>query len=194
MWGRRALAALPALLLLAVDPGGWFAFAPIKGLVLGVVAAFAALSALRHDAIRAPAALLWVLGALLAWLAVAAAVGLDPLYAWTGTPERHLGWVTWALLAAVLLAATTIDVERDEPALPVGLAAAGLALGGVAAAEALGWEPTVLDLSDRLTATLGSSVYLGAAAALLLPAVVGIALDGGLPRPVRAAGTIAAPL
>ena len=123
MWGRRALAALPALLLLAADPGGWFAFAPVKGLVLGVVAAFAASSALRYDAIRAPAALLGVLGAFLGWLAVAAAVGLDPIYAWTGTPERHLGWITWALLALVLLAATTIDVQRDEPALPIGLVA-----------------------------------------------------------------------
>src|SRR4051794_17003147 len=103
MWGRRALAALPALLLLAVDAGGWFAFAPAKGLVLGGVGAAAAAGALRHDPIRAPAALLWALGAFLGALAVAAAVGLDPVYAWTGTPERHLGWITWALLSLLLL-------------------------------------------------------------------------------------------
>ncbi|MEJ7846321.1 MAG: hypothetical protein WKF93_11820, partial [Acidimicrobiales bacterium] len=118
-------------------------------------------------------------------MAAAAAVGLDPLYGWTGTPERHLGALTWVLLVAALVAGQVLDAERDGPLVATGLAVAALGVGAVATAEALGWEPAVLDAGSRLTGTLGSSAYLGAAVALLAPVAAGIAADGRLARPLR---------
>ena len=56
-----------------------------------------------------------------------------------------------------------------------GLVVAGFGVGAIATAEALGWEPTVLDVADRLSGTFGSPAYLGAATALLLPIAIGVA-------------------
>ena len=60
-----------------------------------------------------------------------------------------------------------------------GLLVAGVGVGAVATLEALGWEPDVLDVGSRLTGTFGSSAYLGAATALLLPVALGAALGAG---------------
>src|SRR3546814_3576173 len=133
---------------------------------------------------------------LLAALAVGAVVGLDPLYAWIGTPERRFGFVTWCLCAAALAAGSALvspsasgprqrrpEGDAQEPAngavasaqlgpsstLMAGLVLAGLGVGAVATAEALGWEPEVLQAGGRLTATFGSAAYLGATEDLLLP-------------------------
>ncbi|MEO6627552.1 MAG: O-antigen ligase family protein, partial [Aquihabitans sp.] len=71
------------------------------------------------------------------------------------------------------------------PTLAIGLAGATAGLGVLGAAEALGWEPRLLDVGSRLTGPLGSSAYLGAALALLWPAAVGIAVDSSLGRRTR---------
>ena len=80
-------------------------------------------------------------------------LGVDPLYAWIGTPERHLGCPDLgALRAAARGRARTLDAERDAPrAGRRACVVAGLGVGAVATAEALGWEPAVLDVADRLS-------------------------------------------
>src|SRR5690606_24836736 len=131
--------------------------------------------------------------AFVAWLAVAAVFAVDPLYAWIGTPERHLGVAAWVLCLLALAAGQAFDAQ-DRVVLAAGVVVAGAGLGAVATAEAFGWEPDVLDVGSRLTATFGSAAYVGAASALLLPCCAGTALDRAVPRVLRVASTFAAAL
>src|SRR5690606_17034414 len=99
----------------------------------------------------------WAFAALVACLAVAAVGGLDPVYAWTGTPERHFGVLTWALCAVAFLAGQSMDVDHDGVLVARGAVLAGLGVGTVATLEASGWEPSLLDVDGRLTGTFGSA-------------------------------------
>jgi hypothetical protein len=192
--GVGGLAALAPVTLLAVDPAGWFPFGPVKWLAVSTLVLAGSALVLSHRPARVPRPLLLAVGALLGWLAVAAAVGLDPVYAWTGTPERHLGVLTWGLAALALVVGCSLDARRDGRVLAKGLAVAGFGVGATATAEALGWEPEVFEAGTRLTATLGSSAYLGAATALLVPISIGLALDRELSQWVRRLGGAATPL
>ncbi|HEU5151595.1 MAG TPA: O-antigen ligase family protein, partial [Iamia sp.] len=189
----RAGAAVGAAIVapatfLAVDPAGWYPFGPLRGLVVSVaIPVVAALALGRRPLPRAVRPALLAGGALVAVMAVAAAVGRDPLYAWTGTPERHAGVALWVLAVVALVAGAGLDPDRGLVVVGRGLVVAGLGVGGVGWAEALGWEPDELDVGTRLTGTLGSSAFLGAVCALLLPAVAGLALDRAQPRAWRAA-------
>ena len=177
--GVLALAALAPLAMLAVDPGGWFPFGPVKWALVSTLVLAGTALLLAGRPLRSPELVRGLLGVLVGWLAVAAVVGEDPLYAWLGTPERRFGVVTWGLCALALLAGRTLDVRVHGPVVLGGLLLAGLGVGAVATAEALGFEPDVLDVGTRLTGTFGSSAYLGAATALLLPVAVGTALGEG---------------
>jgi len=192
--GEGVLAALAPVTLLVVDPAGWFPFGPVKWLAVSALVLGGSALVLAGRPARMPRSLVLAVGALLGWLVLAAAVGLDPIYAWTGTPERHLGVLTWGLAALGLVVGCSLDTRRDTPVLALGLAMAGVGVGATATAEALGWEPEVFEAGARLTATLGSSAYLGAATALLAPISIGIAIDRELPRWVRRAGGLALPL
>jgi O-antigen ligase len=189
------LAALAPVAMLVVDPAGWFPFGPVKWLAVSTLLPMGGALILARAPVRWPPRPLGLaMAALLGWLAVAALVGLDPLYAWVGTPERHLGVLTWGLLCVSLVLGASLDVERDGKVLAAGLGAACLGVGATAAAEAVGWEPDVFDAGRRLTATFGSSAYLGAATALLVPIALGLAFDHRLARSLRRAGAVATPL
>src|SRR5688572_15197736 len=137
--------------MLAVDPSGWFPFGPVKWLAVSTLVLLGAALVAHDRPLRwPPRALGLVVVALLGWLTVTATVGLDPLYAWIGTPERHLGVVTWALAALCLVVGASLDPGRDGRVLAVGLVVAGVGVGAAATAEALGWEPEVLDVGARL--------------------------------------------
>lgn len=209
--GAVLLAAMAPVVILTVDPAGWFPFGPVKWLaVSGLILAGSAL-VLTTGTIRLAPWPTAAAGGLVVAMAAAAIVGLDPRYAWTGTPERHLGVVFWVLCALALVAGQVVaapspraptnamapvkEVGSEPHPGPIGrgLVAAGLGLGLAATAESLGWEPSVFDVGSRLTATLGSSAYLGAASALLLPVLAGISLDRRLGRTLRAAAAVGAP-
>lgn len=204
------VAVLVAVQWVVVDPAGWYPFGPIRwlsGTVLVLVAAGLVLASGRV-AIDRSTGLAWV--ALLVLLGVGAVFGVDGRYAWTGTPERMLGWATWALFAVAFLVGLTIgspppgeqsDAASDrtpagsivarwwseETVVRAGLVAAALGVGAVAAAEAFGFEPGPFGAGgDRLTGSFGNSSFLGAAAALLLPVAVGVAADRGRSRGLRA--------
>ncbi len=192
--GIALLGALAPLSVLAVDPAGWFPFGPGKWLVLSVLLPAGAAAVLAAQPLRVPRALAVALAALVVAMGAAALVGLDPRYAWTGTPERHFGVLTWALAALALAVGCSLDPARHAGPLCAGLVVAALGTGAVATAEALGWEPAVLDVGSRLTGPFGSSAYLGAATALLLPAMVGLALEGRAGPVVRGAAALSVPL
>jgi hypothetical protein len=177
--GVRVLAALAPASMLAVDPWGWYPFGPVKWALVSTLALAGAALVLRDRPLRVDRRVGLAASALVAWLALAAALGEDPLYAWIGTPERRFGVLTWALCALLLAVGSSLDADRDAPVLVRGMLVAGLGVGALATGEALGWEPDVLDVGNRLTGTFGSSAYLGAATALLLPIAVGVALGAG---------------
>ncbi|MFS8481926.1 MAG: O-antigen ligase family protein [Acidimicrobiia bacterium] len=186
------LAALAPATLLAVDPWGWHPFGPAAWLAVSVLVPAGAAALLARRPLRWAPGPTRVAAALVAWLALAAAAGEDRLYAWVGTPERHLGVLTWALALLALVAGRSLHDDADRRPMAVGLVVAGLGVGGVAVAEAAGWEPAVLDVAGRLSGTLGSPAYLGAAAALLLPPLAGLALDAGWGAPARVAAAAGA--
>jgi O-antigen ligase len=175
--GVLALAALAPAAALTVDPSGWYPFGPSKWLVIStLLLAGSALVVHQRGMGRVPRAVGAALVGLVGWLALAALLGQDRLYAFEGTPERRFGVLTWALCALALVVGTGLDADDDGRLLTAGLLVAGLGLGGVATAEALGWEPRLLDVADRLSGSYGSPAYLGAATALLLPVALAVAL------------------
>jgi O-antigen ligase len=178
--GARLLAALAPAALLVVDPWGWYPFGPVRWLLISTLALAGPAVAIHGGALRRPPRGLGLaVAAFVGWLLVAGWFADDPLYAWMGTPERHLGVLTWLLCALLMLTGFALvgDGDGDRVATVVdGLLVAGLGVGAVATAEALGWEPSVLDVASRLSGPLGSPAYLGAATALLLPVAVALAV------------------
>ncbi|MDQ6727556.1 MAG: hypothetical protein M3066_15505, partial [Actinomycetota bacterium] len=142
---RRLGVVASALLLpaglFALDPGGLSPYGPAKWAAVSTVAAIGAALSLAGRPLRvhARATLAWVV--LLGLLGLAAMAGVDHLYAWTGTPERNFGVVTWLLCGLAFLAGQRLDDESDARwVVGAGVLSAG-ALGAWAAANAAGWEP-----------------------------------------------------
>ena len=186
------VAALPMVALLAVDPSGLAPFGPVKWALLTTVA-FAAAAAFpgrgRRLSLARVTALPWAV--LLAVVAVAAVTGMDPLYAWIGTPERRFGALTWLLCGLTFAVGQQLD-EDDSRFVTATAAAACAGIGIWAVAEEIGWRPVALaGAGDRAVGPLGSSAYLGAAAALLTPACLGVALDPRWRRAARRAAAVA---
>jgi O-antigen ligase/cytochrome c-type biogenesis protein CcmH/NrfG len=190
--GRAVVAAALPVGALVVDPGGLAPFGPAKWLVVPaiVLASAAAVSWRGRLRLARRPLVAWVL--FLVVTAVAAGLGVDRLYAWTGTPERHLGAFTWLLCALAFAVGQLLVVgERRVVAAAAALAAGA---GGVwAGAEALGWHPLhLVGVGDRPVGPFGSSAYLGAAAVLLAPAALGMALDRQWSAVARRAAAVAA--
>lgn len=190
--GALVLAALAPAAMLALDPGGLYPFGPAKWLAVSVlVPAGAALTSTRGPVPAGARRATLALAALVAAMALAAAVGEDGLYAWVGTPERHLGVLAWVLVALAFVAGQRVGADRGTRDLVArGMVVAGVGVGLAAATEALGAGPDVLDAGSRLGATFGSPAYLGAACCLLLPANLAVALDRAAPRAWRSAAAI----
>ncbi len=178
--GARARAWLLALLLpagvLVVDPRGYAPFGPLRWAVVSVVALLAVAAAGRgvQRVARWPA-VAWMV--FVAWVGVCAALGVDPVYAWIGTAERHFGALTWALCGLLFVAGHALDDEADARLVTGAAVVATGAAGAWAIAQEVGWQPVHLAGSSRLTGSLGSAAYLGAAMALAVPMALGVALD-----------------
>lgn len=183
--------------VMAIDPSGWYPFGPAKWLAVSVAVMVAVTWALwigRRACIDRPVGLVivWLIGGLLAWLALAAALGRDPLYAWTGTPERRLGLLTWLLLAAIGWVGACLDA-RERWMVRRWAVVAAVWCGGYALVERFAGRPVDYSgSSDRLGGPFGSAAYLGAAACLLLPLAIGVASDAGEGRTWRWSGGVAA--
>lgn len=171
-------AAVPVAAVVAVDPWGLAPFGPLKWALVSslLLAAMAVLPGRgRPFTVARRPSRAWLV--FLAVVAVAAASGVDPLYAWIGTPERRFGALTWLLCAIAFVVGQQLD-EDDSRFVSLMAATACLVAGLWAAAEQLGWEPIRLTgTGDRPVATLGSSAFLGGLSALLVPACTGIAVD-----------------
>ena len=184
---RNSLAsALVVGTVLAVDPAGWFAFTAVKWLVTTTLAAaVVALTAWTGTWRRPDRRSAVLLALFLGWLAVCAALGADPRYAWLGTPERHAGWLLWIICGGLFLCAVPLRAITD------GLVVAGSVLAPVLLIDA-GGHPIVASGTQRLTGTFGSAAYLAAACTLIAPVALGVALDAELTRWRRVLGWVAA--
>lgn len=185
-------AIVPLAVVAGLDPSGWYPFGPAKWTAVTVTLGLVAAATWWHAPVRVPRRpmLLWV--ALLGWLAIAAAFGADPWYAWIGTPERHLGVVGWVVFAAAFLAGSQLSTPADVRTLCRGVVVAALFCGGYSVVELVGGRPIALDITtQRLGGPFGSAAYLGAATCLLLPVAAGVALDRSWGPAWRSAALIA---
>lgn len=164
---------------LAVDVGGWDPVGPLRFLLIPTLAAVAvaamAFGAREHGGrCRSPLGYVWV--ALLAWLGLASLFAVDPLHAWIGTPDRHFGFVTWVLLAAVWLA-TLQTGPTAHRWLVVATAVAAAASGAWAILELFDIAPIDRTFDGgRLGGPFAQPAYLGAAMALAFPVGLGVAI------------------
>jgi Flp pilus assembly protein TadD len=175
---------------LVVDPSGLAPFGPVKfGAVSTLV--FVALAAVWRRPARVARAPLVAWAVFFAFVVVAAGFGLDRLYAWTGTPERHFGALAWMLCFLAFVAGQLVE-PRDARVVVGGAAIAAGLVGVWGVAEVFGWQPIELvGTGDRPVGPFGSSAYLGAALALLAPVVVGVACDRAFGRNARAVAAVA---
>ncbi len=173
--------ALPMVVVIAVDPSGWFPFTVARWWAAAVWAlvtvAVTLWTTTRRQATSTPDRVAIVLvWPLLAITFVSTLNSIDGVYAWIGTPMRHLGLVAWVFGAAMF--AVGRRVADDARLVARGLAAAGLFVGVYCLVE-LAWKAPIgyISNSERLGGPFGSASYLGAAACLLLPAALGTACD-----------------
>jgi hypothetical protein len=181
-----AATVVVAAALLAADPSGWWTYAPVKWAIISsgglLLVALSLLDPLRRPA---PRPLRWGVAGGLAWLALCAAFGSDPRYAWMGTPERNAGWLLWALAAALLVSAVPWHAVIH------GMVVAGCAMAPWLLFDAAD-RPWIDAGTSRLTGPFGSAAYLGAACTMIAPAAAGLALDRASTRTWRVAGGVAA--
>src|SRR5690606_35570847 len=141
---------------------GWFPYGPLRWLAGTVLVLVAAALVVLEGGIRIdrPTGRAWLV--LLALLAIGAVLGVEGIYAWTGTPERSLGVATWVLFAAAFVVGQQVGDgdPRGEARLRAGLLVAAAGIGMVAAAEAIGVAPDPIGAgSGRLGATLGNAAF-----------------------------------
>jgi O-antigen ligase len=161
--------------VLGFDPFGWAAFGPLKWVVVSTLAlAASATKWLRPFEHHSRSTLVWI--AFLGWGAVCAATGLDPLYSWIGTPDRHLGWLAWLIFGLTFLVGQNLVEHGLLLARTATVATAGLAL--YCFLELADVAPIDLAVeSARVGGPFGSPAYLGAACSLLLPIAGALAAD-----------------
>lgn len=153
----------------AVDPRGWYPFVVAKFAAVSVAVAVAWWAAKADCWSALDRRLVALFAGLVGVLAVAAVFGRDPLYAWIGTPERHLGVVAWVIgFAALTVGSRLADPERLMR-FTRWVVVSGLVLGVYAYVER--WHPLIETSSDtvRLGGLYGSASFLGAALCLVVP-------------------------
>ena len=176
--GALGLAMVPVAAVVAVDPAGASPFGPARAVAVPALVLGGAAAACWGAPIRLVrrTALAWVL--VLVVVAASAAGGLDGRAAWLGTAERRLGALAWVLFAVAFAGGQVLGADRARRVVAAGAVVALGLLGAWSTAEALGWRPIPLvGAGPRLGGPFGSSAFLGAAAALLLPVGAGVALD-----------------
>jgi O-antigen ligase/Flp pilus assembly protein TadD len=168
-----------ALVPLAFDPGGHFAFLPLKWTTAAAgVAAGLALLLLQGAPVARPR-LLWAWAGLLAALAVSSVLGVGGVTSWIGYPGRSLGVVTWLVFAGAFLLGASIADPRARERVVLATSAASILVSGYALLQEAGVDPVEwsegLDVS-RTRSTVGNAAFLGAYLAMVVPLAGRLAL------------------
>jgi len=197
-WYLGAAAGLvPIAAVLSLDPQGWFPFTVAKWwavlVVVLITATFATASDTRRGAVPVPTLermTVWLLGGLLVLIGISTITALDGLYAWIGTPIRHLGLLAWVMFALMFDVGRRIGTDGVAlRAATHGTNIAAVTLGLYCLVELVRGAPVeFLSNSSRLGGPFGSAAYLGAACCLLLPVAIGVACDTDEVRSWRLVG------
>lgn len=190
--GLAALVALPVVAVLTVDPGGASPFGPARWWLVSTLAAGGAGLVVCHGRTRLHRPTLRLWWVLLAMLALGAVTDDDVRVALLGHPVRHLGLVTWFLLALLFAAGQQLsaDVERRRLSLGALVALSGITLW-------CGWELAfgrpirLATFTQRLLGPFGSAAMLGAACCLLVPMAVAVAVSRSERRSIRLGAAVA---
>lgn len=165
---------------LAVDPWGWDAFGPLRFLVIPSAALLgcAAVFIGEPDTLRLPSRPVFALAVgFVGWIGVTTFTGVDRWHAFVGTPDRHFGWLTWIVLAVVVLAVGQLT-ERSIDLLLLAIVVATALVGVYSILEL--FDIGVVDRTfadDRIGGPFGQPAYLGAAMALAVPLCIGWTID-----------------
>lgn len=186
-----------------MDPWGWDQFGPLHWALLSVVclAVIASTLASSSATLIEPRLLIgW--SVLLGALTISSALSDDRWHAVVGTPDRHLGLVTWllffGLFVSSLLWFSRTD-DRGDSAQPPStdallVATAGslvvVALYGLLELRGVGGFASEF-AGGRIGGTFGQPAYLGAAAVLALPLAGALAAGSGYSTWQRALGALA---
>lgn len=194
-------ASMPVVAVVVFDPLGWFPFGVAKWAAVVLVSLLTIASAALVLPPSASASIrervgLAAMGCLVGVTLVSALAAVDGLYAWIGTPMRHLGALAWVLFA--LMFASGRRVGCDDHSVGVlmrGFMVAALALGVYSGVEIVHGAPVdIAGVTDRLGGPFGSAAYLGAACCLVGPAAVAVAIDRAVSPAWRLTGALAAVL
>ena len=190
-----AASVVPIAAVVAMDPSGWYPFGPAKWTAVTVAAVGSVAVLFWYGPVRAPRGAWWVGGALLLLVGLAAINGLDPSYAWTGTPERRLGFFACVLFAGCFLVGAALRTDNAATTFTRGCVLAGVFTGAYSLIELTFGEPIELDtVTSRLGGPFGSPAYLGAATCLLLPVTATMAAQATTPARWRALAGVTVPL
>lgn len=169
---RVSVVLVVAAVYLAFDPWGWDSFRPFRWLLVSAVAAVAIASVLHGTLVtdRRPTL---AFAALVSWVTVSAVFAADPLHAWIGTPDRHMGLLTWVLFGGLFVVGQSLVAERDVQVLLRTVIVTGGLAGLYATIELVGWSPVDVSFADsRVGGPWGQPAYLAAGALLALPLAV----------------------
>jgi hypothetical protein len=189
-WATALLAALiPVVTVVALDPAGWFPSSIAKWAAVSIVALAAVTTWMWStlggaDASIAGRSVLIAGIGLIGLIVVSSVFAVDGRYAWTGSPNRHLGSLTWMMFAILFALGLALGSSSAATTVVVrGSVIAGALLGTYTAVEAVFGAPVeFVSASVRLGGPFGSAAYLGAALCLLLPLAGAAALDSDSPR------------
>jgi len=196
MRASRVAAGWLVAVVVAVDPGGWAPFGPLRSTVAvggGFAVALVVARTTAHSTAPAPRIgrlALALAGAAASWLAFAAAIGLDRGHALLGTPERHLGLLTIAAFGATWWAGRRLgagprNLSGDQTglhsapaeAIARGATVAAAIVGAWGTANSAGWLDLGRTATDRVGSSFGSPAFSGAALVALGPLAAAVALD-----------------
>lgn len=170
------------VLTLGYDPFGLRSFTSLRWAAVSIAVAATAWVSARG---ALPGVVRVAGGGLLVLMTAASATGLDPVTAWLGHPQRHLGllaWVIFALAAMVGAGLARPDAADARRFLALGAVVAGAITTAVTVAQLLGWDPLgVTFAGGRLGGLFGQPATLAAACVLLAP----LACVAPAPRMVR---------
>jgi O-antigen ligase len=190
-------AALAVGIPLALDPGGYFIFLPIKWTLATVLVAagMGAMILQRRPLARSAPVAAW--GALLLVILAASIFGVGGLTSWIGYPGRYLGVIAWITFFGAFALGASLRDPRDRARVVNAAAAGSILVSAYALLQAAGvdfiqWAQNV-DVS-RTRSTLGSATFLGAYLAMIVPIAGRLALSRSEPVRIRAIHTGAAVL
>lgn len=187
------LGALVVATVIAIDPVGLAPFGPARWMAVSTLALAGSGLAIWHGDVPFERLTARAGATMLAFLTAGALVGGDLPTSLLGHPERHLGLLTWLLVALVFAAGQQVRAVGDVEVIARAMVIATVVLGAWCTWELAAGPPIELGTSTaRLVGPFGSAAFLGAALCLLLPVVVAVALDTATPAVWRITSGVAA--